>query len=63
MFGLGMLSLLFFSTECPCAVPRTPVVMVMRGFNFHPLFSTLDVYMLENLLLVGMMRGFEGSIQ
>jgi hypothetical protein len=35
----GIFRLVNFSMECSCMAPLTPVVMVMRGLVFHPLFS------------------------
>jgi hypothetical protein len=35
---LGIFSLASFLIECLCMAPLTPVVIVMRGLIFHPLF-------------------------
>ena len=29
--------------ECSCMAPRTPVVIVIRGFVCHPIFRTLSI--------------------
>ena len=29
--------------ECSCIAPLTPVVMVMRGLVFHPLFCMVSI--------------------
>ena len=38
MLVLGMLRLVSLLIECSCIAPLTPVVMVIRGFVFQPLF-------------------------
>ena len=37
MLDFGMLRSSNFSMDCSCIAPLTPVVMVIRGFVFHPL--------------------------
>ena len=37
--GLGILRLVNLLMDCSCIAPLTPVVIVMKGFVFHPLFS------------------------
>jgi hypothetical protein len=39
MFGILRLASLLM--ECSCMTPLTPVVMVMRGFVFHPLIPIM----------------------
>ena len=38
MLDFGIFDLSSLSMECLCIAPLTPVVMVMRGVVFHPLF-------------------------
>ena len=38
ILAFGIFKLFNFSIECLCMAPLTPVVMVMRGLVFHPLF-------------------------
>ena len=38
MVGFGILRLIGLLMGCLCMAPLTPVVMVMRGLVFHPLF-------------------------
>jgi hypothetical protein len=38
ILNFGIFRLFSFSMECSCMAPLTPVVMVMRGLIFHPLF-------------------------
>ena len=40
LFG-GISTFFSWSMECLCIVPLTPVVMVIRGLVFHPLFCIL----------------------
>ena len=37
MLDFGILRLVNIVMACSCMAPRTPAVMVMRGFVFHPL--------------------------
>ena len=36
MLCFGILRLITLLIDCSCIAPRTPVVIVMRGFVFHP---------------------------
>ena len=38
MVGFGSFKLTSLLIECSCMAPLTPIVMVMRGLIFHPLF-------------------------
>ena len=38
IFDFGMFRLVSFLMECSCMAPLTPIVMVVRGLIFHPLF-------------------------
>jgi hypothetical protein len=38
ILDFGICRLVSLSMECLCMSPLTPVVMVMRGLVFHPLF-------------------------
>ena len=38
MLGLGMLRSCNLLMDCSCMAPRTPAMIVIRGFVFHPLF-------------------------
>ena len=41
MLDFGILRLASLLMGCSCIAPLTPVVIVMRGLVFHPLFSML----------------------
>ena len=41
MLAFGILRLASLLMNCSCIAPLTPVVIVMRGFIFHPLFCML----------------------
>ena len=41
MLGFGSLRLINLLIECSCIAPHTPVVIVMRGLVFQPLFCEL----------------------
>ena len=44
MVGFGMFRLISLLMECSCMAPLvTPVVMVMRGFVFCPLFCMVSI--------------------
>ena len=41
MLNFGILRLIDLLMDCSCIAPLTLVVIVMRGFLFHPLFCML----------------------
>ena len=41
MLVLGILTLVSLSMDCSCMALRTPAVIVIRGFVFHPWFCML----------------------
>ena len=57
MLPFGILSLVNFSMECSWIAPLTPVVMVISGLPFHPLF----LYGVDKWVVFGVFVG-EGFI-
>ena len=43
MLEFGILRLVSLFMECLCIAPLPPVVMVMRGLAFHPLFCMVSI--------------------
>ena len=46
-----MLRSLIFTSECSSMAPRTPIVMVIKGFTFHPLCFSVSISGSYNLCL------------
>lgn len=50
MLGLGIVRFWSFMMACLCTAPRTPVVMAIKGFTFHP--SHFKVFIVGHICCV-----------